>query len=77
MKPLARRITLAAAVLGAGIFAVFVVLNWGTVRDHTGAWWFQLTSKTEMLVPWEGKLGKEKMGNDMLLLIVLASSPSP
>ena len=50
-KPRARRVTLAAAVLGAGVSGVLVVLNWGTVRDHFEAWHFQLTRETETMDP--------------------------
>jgi hypothetical protein len=49
MKPRARRVTLAAVVLGAGVVGVFVVLNWRAVCDHVEAWRFQLTSKTAMI----------------------------
>jgi sugar (pentulose or hexulose) kinase len=51
MKPRARRVTIAAAVLGAGVVGVLVVLNWGTVRDHVEAWHFQLTRQTETVEP--------------------------
>ena len=51
MKPRARRVTIAAAVLGAGVVGVAVVLNWTTVRDHVEAWHFQLTEDTQALVP--------------------------
>ena len=37
--------------LGAALVAVLVVANWGTVRDHVEAWHFQLTTKTEMVLP--------------------------
>ena len=51
MKPRARRVTFAAAVLGAAIVAVLMVLNWATVRDHAEAWWIQLTRETETILP--------------------------
>jgi hypothetical protein len=51
MKPRARRVTIAAAVLGAGVVGVLVVLNWATVRDHFEGWRFQLTRKTETIDP--------------------------
>ena len=51
MKPRARRVTIAAAGLGAGVVALLVVLNWGTVRDHVQAWYFQLTRETKTIEP--------------------------
>jgi hypothetical protein len=49
MKPRARRVTIAAAVLGVGVLAVLVVVHWGTVREHVEAWHFQLTRETETI----------------------------
>ena len=51
MKPRARRITVAAAVLVAVLLAVLAVANWGAVRDHVEAWHFQLTRETAMIMP--------------------------
>ena len=51
MKPRARRVTLAAAVLGIGIVAVLVVAHWGTVRDHAEGWVFLLTTETLTIRP--------------------------
>jgi hypothetical protein len=51
MKSRARRVTIAAAVLGAGVIAVLVVTHWGTVRDHCEAWRVQLAKYTEMIEP--------------------------
>jgi hypothetical protein len=51
MKPRARRVTLAAAVLGAGVVAVLVVSHWRAVRDHVEAWHFQLTRETQTMNP--------------------------
>jgi hypothetical protein len=50
MKPRARRVTIAAAALGAGVVAGIVVAP-GPVRDHISAWRFQLTRETETAVP--------------------------
>jgi len=47
MKSRARRVTIAAAVIGAAVVAVLVVVHWGAVRDHVEAWHFQLTRETE------------------------------
>jgi hypothetical protein len=58
MKPRARRVTIAAAVLGAGVVAVFVVLNWGTMRDHVEAWRFQLTRETVTIEPDLARRGR-------------------
>ena len=60
MKPRARRVTLAAAVLGAGVLAVLVVIHWNTCRDHVEAWWFQLTHETETIEP------DDRPGGDVL-----------
>jgi hypothetical protein len=49
VKRRARRVTIAAAVLGAGVVAVLVVAHWATVRDHVEASWFQLTRETETI----------------------------
>jgi hypothetical protein len=49
MKPRARRVTIAAAVLGVGVSGVFVVANWGTVCDHVEAWHFQLMRETRTI----------------------------
>jgi hypothetical protein len=51
MKPRAKRVTIAAAVLGAGVVVVFVALNWGTVRDQVEPWRFQVSNKTETIEP--------------------------
>jgi hypothetical protein len=51
MKPRARRVAIAAAVLGAGVIAVLVVAHWGTVRNHVEAWHFQLTTQMERIEP--------------------------
>ena len=51
MKPRARRVALAAAVLGAVVVGVLVVTHWDTVRDHIEAWRFQLTRETETITP--------------------------
>jgi hypothetical protein len=51
MKPRARRVTIAAAVLGAGVVAVLAVANWNTVRDYVEAWRFQLTMETKTIDP--------------------------
>jgi hypothetical protein len=51
MKPRARRVTLAAAALGAGVLGVLMVTHWGTIRDHVEAWRFQLTRETETILP--------------------------
>jgi hypothetical protein len=53
MKPRARRVTIAAAVLGVGVVAVLAVAHWGTVRDHVEAWHFQLTLRTAQINPGE------------------------
>jgi hypothetical protein len=56
MKRRPRRVTIAAAVLGAGVIAVLVVAHWGTVCDHLEAWRFQLSTETETIEPraWPG-----------------------
>ena len=51
MKPRARRVTIAAAVLGAVVVAILVVTHWGTVREHIEAWHLQLTTETETIEP--------------------------
>ena len=51
MKPRARRVTIAAAVLGAAVVAVLLVAHWATVRDHVEAWHFQLTTETVTIEP--------------------------
>jgi hypothetical protein len=55
MKPRARRVTIAAAVLGAGVVGVAVVLNWTAVRDHVEGWRFQLTRQTVIISPEYGR----------------------
>jgi hypothetical protein len=59
MKPRARRVTIAAAVLGAGVVAVLAVVHWGMVRDHVEAWRFQLTRETEKIEPDPALKGRE------------------
>ena len=54
MKPRARRVTIAAAVLGTGVVAVLVVVHWGTIRDHIEAWHFQLARKTMTIAAYTG-----------------------
>jgi hypothetical protein len=54
MKPRARRVTIAAAVLGGAVVVVLVVAHWDTVRDHVEAWHFQLTRKTATVLPARG-----------------------
>ena len=49
MKPGARRVTLAAAVLGVGIVGVLVVLNWAWISAHLEAWHFELTKETKTI----------------------------
>jgi hypothetical protein len=58
MKPCARRVTIAATVLGAAVVGALVVANWGTVRDHVEAWWFQLTTTTRSILPRPELQGK-------------------
>jgi hypothetical protein len=57
MKPRARRGTIAAAVLGAAVVAVLVVVHWDSVRDHVEAWHFQLTKETEAISAVNGLMG--------------------
>jgi len=54
MKRRARRVTIAAAVLGAGVVGVLAVVHWGTIRDHVEVWRFQLTRETEKIEPPPG-----------------------
>jgi hypothetical protein len=51
MKPRARRVTIAAAVLGAGVVAVLAVTQWSVFRDHLEAWRFQREGKLETIFP--------------------------
>ena len=51
MKPRARRVTLAAAVLGGGVVGGLVIVHWGTVRDHLEGWWFLMTTETLTIRP--------------------------
>jgi hypothetical protein len=51
VKRRARRVTIAAAILGAGVVGVFVALHWATVRDHVEAWRFQLAGEMETIKP--------------------------
>jgi hypothetical protein len=51
MKRRARRAVIGGAALVALVVDVLVVANWGTVRDHVEAWWFQATSETAELNP--------------------------
>jgi hypothetical protein len=62
MKPRARRVTLAAAVLGTGVLAVLVVANWSTVRDHVEAWGLQLGKESRTIVPDPALKGKPGVG---------------
>jgi len=48
MKPRARRVTIGAAVLGAGVIGALMVAP-GPVRDHVEAWHFQLTTDTKTI----------------------------
>jgi hypothetical protein len=59
MKPRARRVTLAAAVLGAGVVAVLVVVHWTTVCAHMEAWHFQLAKETLEITPGRAELPPE------------------
>jgi len=47
MKPRARRVTIAAGVLGAAVVAGLVVAGWGTISDHSEVWRVQLAKYTE------------------------------
>jgi hypothetical protein len=49
MRPRARRVTIPAAVLGAGVVAVLVVTHWASVCTHAEAWRFQITRKTDIV----------------------------
>jgi hypothetical protein len=49
MKPRARRVTLAAAVLGVLVSAVFVSVQRDTIRNHVEGWWFLLSEDTTTL----------------------------
>jgi hypothetical protein len=71
MKPRARRVTLAAAVLGAGVIAVLVVAHWDMVRDHVEAWYFQLTRETETVE----YAAYKSMGLETLIVDAMASNP--
>jgi hypothetical protein len=58
MKPRARRVTIAAAVLGTGVVAGLAIAHWGVVRDHVQAWHLQLTRETVTIEPdpvWEAR----------------------
>jgi len=50
MKPRARRVTIAAALLGAAVVGVLVIAP-GPVRDHIEAWRLQLTRETLAIEP--------------------------
>jgi hypothetical protein len=70
MKPRARRVTIAAAVLGVGVLGVLVVAHWSMVRDHVEAWHFQLATETEMLEPnpaWSEQLVAAKPGHLLVI----------
>jgi hypothetical protein len=51
MKRRGLRVTLTAGAIGLAVVAVVVAFNWGVVRDHVEAWWFQATTETETLQP--------------------------
>jgi hypothetical protein len=51
MKPRARRITIAAALLGLAVVAVLVIAHLDTVRDHIEAWRVQRSSKMQTITP--------------------------
>jgi hypothetical protein len=40
-----------AAVVGAGVVGILVAVYWATVRDHVEGWQFQVSTKTETLLP--------------------------
>ena len=42
MKRRGLRFTLTAGAIGLAVVAGVVAFNWGVVRDHVEAWWFQL-----------------------------------
>jgi hypothetical protein len=67
-----KRIAFTVAATGLAVVLVLAIVHWGTVRDHVGAWRFQLTTetitmepRTEALALWAseredpGKLGLE------------------
>ena len=58
MKPRARRITIAAAVLGVTVIGVLMALNWSTVRDHVEAWRFQLARQTTTIEPHPAEIAE-------------------
>jgi hypothetical protein len=70
MNRRARRATIGAAALGAALVAILVVVYRDCIRDHVGAWHFQLTRKTEMIQPpLEGGLHGESTDGPLLIRI--------
>ena len=84
MKPRARRVTLAVAVLGSGVLAVCVVAHWSALCDHFEAWHFQLTRETALMRPgplpagfsWTTEDGKSR-ALPLLLCLVANHSGMP
>ena len=64
MNRRARRTMIMTVALVAGIVAVLVVANWGTVRDHVEAWRFQLTRKTGVMTG-PGRCGNMSEAEDL------------
>jgi hypothetical protein len=58
MKPRARRVTIAAAVLGAGVVVVLVVAHWSTVRQHCEECWLRLTGNVVILPNPGSRIGE-------------------
>jgi hypothetical protein len=56
MKCRGLRATFIAGAIGFAVVAA-VAFNWDVVRDHAEAWWFEMTTRTESLLPDPSKKG--------------------
>ena len=46
-----KRLTPGGMAVGLVVVLVVAIANWGTVRDHVEAWYFQLTRETRTIEP--------------------------
>jgi hypothetical protein len=51
MKRRGLRVALTTGAIGLAPIAGLVAFNWGVVRDHAEAWWFQTTSEARTFQP--------------------------
>ncbi|MGH7428817.1 MAG: hypothetical protein ACREJ4_10770, partial [Candidatus Methylomirabilaceae bacterium] len=56
------------ATLGLALVGALVAFNWGVVRDHVEAWWFQATTETKAIAPDPHFLKSRKREDDLYVI---------